>query len=571
MNKRVVIFLGNSERSLLPFLRSIKNEFLNIVIGFGVNSVLKKSRYLDNYFNLKSTKSSGTDAICNELLSIIKKFNNPIVIPNTDDFLVILEKYFDQFKLHSTLTYNSRDSISNSINKFKLIKECEKLEFNIPKYRYITNVSQLVEIDLEFPVIIKPERSVVIKNHKLCYTHVRLVNTYEEFIDECRFQINICGLIVQEYIPGKGRGVNVFANNGNLVSSFFYKRLHEPGFGGGSSLRKSLNIDRDLTYLNTKLVKKLGINGIAMIEYRTCSSRQINYLMEVNLRMWGSISLPISCGVDFPKLLLYQAIGKNYHHLLVDYKVSMYSRNILKDIKWIFVKTVSKLKKGNVRDALSIVISNLKLFFKNRVKNNEAYDIFSLNNISPFIEQFYLFLKKLLTKSFDLLLVFILSPFLLFRRRYEAASAVSKIKDGLSVSFVCRGNIIRSVFAEHLYNKYTGDNKASSFSTLNYNYRNPPLNALKESKNYNVNIENHLSKFFVHKKDTVYFVMDIKQYLFLKRKNVYNVYLLSTFDKFFKPLKIDDPYKKDNLMYRDVFQRINKIIGIIIKRTNDEF
>ena len=83
--------------------------------------------------------------------------------------------------------------------------------------------------------------------------------------------------------------------------------------------------------------------------------------------------------------------------------------------------------------------------------------------------------------------------------------------------------------------------------------------------------ENHLSKFFVHKKDTVYFVMDIKQYLFLKRKNVYNVYLLSTFDKFFKPLKIDDPYKKDNLMYRDVFQRINKIIGIIIKRTNDEF
>ena len=96
----------------------------------------------------------------------------------------------------------------------------------------------------------------------------------------------------------------------------------------------------------------------------------------------------------------------------------------------------------------------------------------------------YSLLKKLLTKSIDLLLVFILSPILLFRRRYEAASAVSKIKDGLSISFVCRGNIIRSVFAEHLYNKYTGDNKASSFSTLNYNFRNPPLNALKESKNY---------------------------------------------------------------------------------------
>jgi len=571
MNKRVVIFLGNSERSLLPFLRSIENEFLNIVVGFGANRVLKKSRYLDGYYNLKSTKSSSTVAICNELLSIIRKYNNPVVIPNTDDFLAIIEENFDQFAAHSTLTYNSKDSISNAINKFNLIKECEKLEFNIPKYRYITNISQAQEIDLEFPVIIKPERSVVIKNDELCYTHVRLVNTYEEFIDECRFQIYICGLIVQDYIPGKGRGVNVFANNGNLVSSFFYNRLHEPGFGGGSSLRKSLNIDRTLTNLNSELVKKLCINGIAMIEYRTCSSTKINYLMEVNLRMWGSISLPISCGVDFPKLLLYQAIGKDYDHILTDYKVSMYSRNILKDIKWIFVKTVNKLKKGKVSDAFYIVISNLKLFVKNRIKNNEVYDIFSLNNISPFIQQFYLLFKKLLTKSIDLLLVFSFSLILFIRRRYEAKSAVGKIKDGFSVSFVCRGNIIRSVFAEHLYNKYTGDNKASSYSTLNYNFRNPPLNALKASTNYNVSIEKHLSKFFAHKKDTVYFVMDIKQYLFLKQRKVNNVYLLSTFDRFYKPLKIDDPYKKDNVIYRDVYERINKIIAIIIKRANDEF
>ena len=571
MNKRVVIFLGNSERSLLPFLRSIENEFYNIVVGFGVNRVLKKSRYLDSYYNLKSTNSSSARAICNELLSIIRKYNDPIVIPNTDDFLAIVEENFEQFEAHATLTYNSKDSISNAINKFNLIKECEKLKFNIPKYRYIANIRQAEEIDLEFPVIIKPERSVVIKNDELCYTHVRLVNTYEEFIDECRFQIYICGLIVQEYIPGKGRGVNVFANNGNLVSSFFYNRLHEPGFGGGSSLRKSLNIDQALTNLNSELVEKLGINGIAMIEYRTCSSTKINYLMEINLRMWGSISLPISCGVDFPKLLLYQAIGKEYDHILTDYKVSMYSRNILKDIKWIFVETVNKLKKGKVRDAFYIVISNLMLFVKNRVTNNEVYDIFSLNNIGPFIQQIYLLFEKLLIKSINLITVFIFSLILLVRRRYESTSAVEKIKDGLSVSFVCRGNIIRSVFAEHLYNKQTGNNKASSYSTLSYNFRSPPLNAIKASKNYNVSIENHRSKFFTHKKDTVYFVMDVNQYLFLKRKSVNNVYLLSTFDRFFKPLKIDDPYKKDYIIYLDVYERINKIIDIIIKRANDEF
>jgi hypothetical protein len=44
----------------------------------------------------------------------------------------------------------------------------------------------------------------------------------------------------------------------------------------------------------------MGFEGIAMVEYKKMANGQM-VLMEINGRPWGSIGLPIACGLDYPR------------------------------------------------------------------------------------------------------------------------------------------------------------------------------------------------------------------------------------------------------------------------------
>jgi len=47
-----------------------------------------------------------------------------------------------------------------------------------------------------------------------------------------------------------------------------------------------------------------------MVEYKIDSASGTPYLMEINGRFWGSVQLAIDAGVDFPRLLVECALGR---------------------------------------------------------------------------------------------------------------------------------------------------------------------------------------------------------------------------------------------------------------------
>ena len=47
----------------------------------------------------------------------------------------------------------------------------------------------------------------------------------------------------------------------------------------------------------------LGWEGVAMVEYRWDQETDKFFLMEMNLRFWGSLHLALYAGVDFPRML----------------------------------------------------------------------------------------------------------------------------------------------------------------------------------------------------------------------------------------------------------------------------
>lgn len=109
--------------------------------------------------------------------------------------------------------------------------------------------------------------------------------------------------MVQGYVPGRGAGAFVLRWKGRTIARMMHLRLHEmPHTGGASSLRRTWWHEAMMRDSEVKLAH-LGWEGVAMVEYRWNTATDRFYLMEMNLRFWGSLHLALYAGIDFPRLL----------------------------------------------------------------------------------------------------------------------------------------------------------------------------------------------------------------------------------------------------------------------------
>ncbi|MDB4424337.1 ATP-grasp domain-containing protein, partial [Akkermansiaceae bacterium] len=436
-------------------------------------------------------------------------------------------------------------------------------EISTPSTILIENIGKFNKLDKEsfqFPLIIKPRVSCLVQNQRIISTKVKKVTNYEELEMQIRLNVGYVDILIQEYIEGFGRAVNFLSIKGAIRNQFQYERLHEPGFGGGSSLRKSIEEDVELRGYSRQLIGKLDYTGIGMIEYRYNPSSRKYYIMEINARFWGSLSLPVFCGINYP-VLLHDYCVKGLTSK-VNYATEKYSKNILKDSKWLFLK----LKRLKVKIVFNAMKTDLIRFFN----GDMTFDVEKSDDIRPFLKQYWsiltLFSEKCFRKIHE---VFILMKKTQTRKldRRKAFDALSQ--ENKKVVFVCRGNIIRSAFAEKYYNTIKA-NGSYSCGSLEKSKRLSPIKALEAASEYNIDLETHNSLYLndldIESSQSIFFVMDAKQYKLLKvHKNYEHVYFLGVFDQR-KSLVIKDPYHKphDIRSFSSAFKKIKQNIDLML-------
>lgn len=107
---------------------------------------------------------------------------------------------------------------------------------------------------------------------------------------------------IEERVSGEGWGCSVLYWRGEKVASFTHHRLREKvSTGGTSTLRESARHE-GLEVAAKKIFDAVGWHGLAMCEFKVCPETGHYWFIEVNPRMWGSIPLAISAGVEFPYL-----------------------------------------------------------------------------------------------------------------------------------------------------------------------------------------------------------------------------------------------------------------------------
>jgi len=108
--------------------------------------------------------------------------------------------------------------------------------------------------------------------------------------------------MVQEYIGGYGLGQMIHMHRGVVTLKFQHRRLREwPPTGGISACCTSVPLAGHSAQmaLSEELLRSIGWEGPAMVEYRHDPATGRYVLMEINGRFWGSLPLAHHCGAKF--------------------------------------------------------------------------------------------------------------------------------------------------------------------------------------------------------------------------------------------------------------------------------
>lgn len=118
--------------------------------------------------------------------------------------------------------------------------------------------------------------------------------------------------LVQEYCAGYGLGQFFYMHEGQALRRFQHRRIAEwPPEGGFSSVCDDVALEQHqaLQEASIALLRRIGWDGVAMVEYRHDPATGRSMLMEVNGRYWGSFPLAAQSGAGFALLSYHLCSG----------------------------------------------------------------------------------------------------------------------------------------------------------------------------------------------------------------------------------------------------------------------
>lgn len=211
-----------------------------------------------------------------------------------------------------------------SADKLRLVNDkaaicaiAERIGIDVPRIWQPDRAALSRELpSLSYPCILKwrdPEEALArLEPHRLPLLKSEYVHSPDELrgaLDRYR-EAGILPM-VQSYAPGTGLGQMFVMHRGRATLRFQHRRLHEwPPEGGVSTLCESLppGAHPELMAKSEALLREIGWEGPAMVEYRYDERSGRAVLMEINGRFWGSLPLAAAAGAPFGLATLH-ALG----------------------------------------------------------------------------------------------------------------------------------------------------------------------------------------------------------------------------------------------------------------------
>lgn len=236
------------------------------------------------------------------------------VIVHSEGFLLAIRDHFDEFA-HLLLVPPDRTLVYDCLSKAAVL---EKLMADADTARYLPPTlliaadserptsAELATLDL--PIFIKADAADDGKGQQNIVRQVNDPSEAVELIDTLLQRYR--RVLVQGFVPGIGTGAYVLIKEGRIIQEFMNRCLHEvPHTGGFCSLRDSWWHEEMMRDARAK-IRRLGWEGVAMLEYRWDSETGRFWFVELNARFWAALHVALFAGVDFPAMLLASRRGR---------------------------------------------------------------------------------------------------------------------------------------------------------------------------------------------------------------------------------------------------------------------
>jgi D-aspartate ligase len=305
-----------------------------VVAHYDERDIAHTSRYATA--DLRTPNPEHEDSLfLKALLGASGRFGGSVLIPASDESLVALSRHKRELSRHYTVGCSDWNVTEGFIDKAKTYALAESLGVLAPRTIVPASAVELAAAaeQIGFPLLVKPAKS------HLFYTRFKRKMVRVADIGELReayaaaMQAGLA-VMLQEIIPGDDSQVvnyNCYRCDGRSQAEFTARQLRKapPEFGSPRVVR-SERIP-EVVEPGREILRGLGFEGFACVEFKRDSRDGQYKLMEVNGRHNLSGLLAVRCGINFP-LLHYRHLAEGEVPAVADFVPGIYWVDSFRDI-----------------------------------------------------------------------------------------------------------------------------------------------------------------------------------------------------------------------------------------------
>lgn len=391
--ERVLLFGVDSPIGLSIIRELAQNDVQVIGIGQSKQAIGLYSRYLHEGFIFNRTRAE----LIPFVQDVCKQFDIKYLMTVSENDILFFNKHAHQLE-NIKLLFATQEKMELVIDKDLIYRKAKLVSINIPKSYEIKQIEELdtLAVDLKYPVILKwrnpPEIIPLLSQHNLsfekaqyCYSKAELKKSLQRYSVVGQFPL------IQLFCPGSGVGQMIFMHNSEPLLKFQHKRIHEyPPEGGFSTVCESLPVtdNSELMEKSIKLLKSIGWEGPAMVEYRFDPDSGESVLMEINGRFWGSLPLAYHSGATFA-FHSFSVLGKNEIPKPSQYKSDVRSVYLLPELRRLLTILFFPQRIQN-KNLKFNKIKELFTFIGFLINPNTRFFVFVWKDPKPFFADIYL-------------------------------------------------------------------------------------------------------------------------------------------------------------------------------------
>ena len=271
------------------------------------------------------------------------------------------------------------------------------------------SVVEKIPEELTFPCILKWSNSESVGRElskcgldflksEYCYERPALERALARYAPIGRYPL------VQAFCPGYGLGHMIFVDRGEVLLRLQHRRISEwPPEGGASTVCETLplSLNVELFAKSEALLRRIGWEGPAMVEYRLDPSTGRAALMEINGRFWGSLPLAYHAGVPFA-WYTYAVLGLGARPEPTPYRAGISCRYMIPETRRILTLLRQHGRTQNRELSFSLfgeVLEYIRRFFSPKSR----YFVFTFRDPGPFCADMAFVIRKAVSRILGLL------------------------------------------------------------------------------------------------------------------------------------------------------------------------